>query len=226
MAKAPKHPATFVAQGITAVGRSKTYKRRGLFALKKKNKGKFPVHPKKAAAPAAATKGPRFYPAEDEPKLLSTHVVRKPTKLRSSITPGTVLILLAGRFKGKRVVFLGQLPSGLLLVTGPFKLNGVPVRRVNQAYVIACGTKVQLPKLDLAKFTDVYFKAPEVKKEKKGEKEFFDASQKKKELRTDYVANQKALDSQILPKLSAEMKGYLASRFSLKDGDRPHLMKF
>jgi len=220
--------ATVIASGLSAHGRSKTYKRRGLWNIKKKHGGKFPSTPKKqAVAAAASTKAPRFYPAEDAPKPLAHKAVRRPTKLRSSITPGTVLILLAGRFKGKRVVFLRQQESGLLLVTGPFKVNGVPVRRVNQAYVVATSTKITLPKLSLDKFTDSYFKAAEDKqKGKKGEDEFFKKEESKKELSAEYIADQKAVDAALLKALSPELKGYLGTRFTLRDGDRPHLMKF
>uniref|UniRef100_A0A7R9VTG2 60S ribosomal protein L6 n=1 Tax=Chlamydomonas euryale TaxID=1486919 RepID=A0A7R9VTG2_9CHLO len=200
--------------------------RRGLAGLKKKNGGKFPTHAKKAAPAPAATKAPRMYPADDVAKPLAVNTVRKPTKLRATITPGTVLILLAGRFKGKRCICLGQLPSGLLLVTGPFKLNGVPVRRVSQAYVIATCTKVSLPNVDITMFTDSYFKAAESKRAKKGEKDFFDEPKEKKALPAEYVANQKSLDAAIMPALSADLKGYLSTRFTLRDGDRPHLMKF
>lgn len=40
------------------------------------------------------------------------------------------------------------------------------------------------------------------------------------------MSNQKSLDAALLPALNAEMKSYLATNFTLKDGDRPHLMKF
>merc|ERR1712137_1388203 len=106
-----------------------------------------------------------FYPAEDVPVKVPSQrelASKGVAKLRKSITPGTVLILLAGRFRGRRVVFLKQLPSGLLLVTGPYQVNGIPLRRVNQAYVIATSTTVDTAKADVEKFGDAYFGKPKV----------------------------------------------------------------
>ena len=116
--------------------------------------------------------------------LIITLQVRKSIRAstpRSTLTPGTVLILLAGRFRGKRVILLKNLAQGVLLVTGPFKVNGVPLRRVNARYVIATSHKVNLAGLDQAKIDEVagdkYF-AREKSDKKKGEDEFFKQGEK------------------------------------------------
>merc|ERR1719191_1235412 len=113
----------------------------------------------------------RYYPAEDvKSKLRNNHNNSRQTKLRASITPGTVLILLAGHFKGKRVVFLKQMESGLLLVTGPYKVNGVPLRRVPQSYVIATQTSVDVSDVKVpAEVNDEFFKKPRQAKKKDDE---------------------------------------------------------
>lgn len=60
------------------------------------------------------------------------------------------------------------------LMTGPFKINGVPLRRVNQSYVIATSTKVDISGVNVEKFDDKYFAKEVTKKTKKGEREFFE----------------------------------------------------
>lgn len=215
-------------RGIGKFSRSKMYHKRGLWAIKEKHNGQFPQHAKATPEAPPAKKPTKFYPPDDVPKPLPNRRKPKPTVLRSSITPGTVLIMLAGRFKGKRVVFLKQLESGLCLVTGPFKLNGVPIRRVNQAYVIATSTKVDISGADVSKFTDKYF-AKEVTKKKKTEGEFFEAEKEDKKTLPDFKKeDQKVLDAQLVKNIEAVplLKDYLSARFSLKSGMKPHELVF
>ena len=46
------------------------------------------------------------------------------------------------------------------------------------------------------------------------------------ELSKEYIERQKTVDEALVKALSPELKGYLGARFTLKAGDRPHLMKF
>lgn len=89
-----------------------------------------------------------WYPAEDQKRQIRTKK-KNPTKLRKGIEAGSVLILTSGRYRGRRVVFLKQLESGLLLVSGPFKVNGVPLKRVNQVYTITTSAKVSTAGADV-----------------------------------------------------------------------------
>jgi len=170
-------------------------------------------------------------------KSLAPKVVNK-SALPANITPGTVLILVAGLHKGKRVVFLKQLASDLLLVTGPYKINGVPVRRVNKAFAIATSTKVELPAAAVeavAAVDDKFFA------DMKAEGKKVVAAAQKAAAKANTTADvatpvsskrvelQKKVDAALMPavtKAGKEFVSYLGAHFRLSKAQFPHAMKF
>ncbi|ODV80778.1 uncharacterized protein CANTADRAFT_20343 [Suhomyces tanzawaensis NRRL Y-17324] len=171
---------------------------------------------------------PKWYSSQDVPVPKQSRKVARPQKLRASLVPGTVLILLAGRFRGKRVVYLKNLEDNTLLVSGPFKVNGVPLRRVNARYVIATSTKVSVEGVDVSKFDVEYFAREKAPRFVRKTEEAFFKEEPKKEIKAERVADQKTVDAALLAQIKKTplLKQYLSASFSLKSGDKPHLLKF
>ena len=151
----------------------------------------------------------------------------KASHISAPLTPGQVVIILSGRFRGRRVVYLKKLESNLLLVTGPYKYNGVPLKRVNAAYVLPTNTKLNINAEIAKNVNDKFFDRVDIERTK--EEDFFEDKVKKKgRISEDKKKLQTEVDTEVKKAVDGVpmMKEYLRNRFALKNGDKPHLMKF
>lgn len=153
---------------------------------------------------------------------------------RKSIQPGNVVILLSGPSRGRRVVALKSLKSGNLLVTGPYAVNGVPLRRVNPAYVLATTTKVSLDGVN-ANVDDTFFKSHKkfTKNELKSAsdirlKQVEESKQQETKWRSELKGVQKTVDAKLIENIKKveHLKGYLGTRFTISNGTKPHELRF
>jgi len=238
--KGPRNP--LLAKGVRKFSRSAAYHNSGQWAVK----NKVVKAPAKSEAAKGKTKpfgkggketrvvkpkATRFYPTQNVQRPLYSRKNARPASVRASLKAGTVLIILTGRFRGKRVVLLKTLPSGLLLVTGPYKINGVPLRRVNPAFVIATSTHLNLTGVDVSKFNDEYFRRPANKEKKEKSAEAFlegKPAEAKKVIDPKKKTDQKAVDAPLLAavKKVPQLVEYLNAKFSLSKNQFPHEMKF
>ena len=127
-------------------------------------------------------------------------LMKKPNHNRlPSLTPGTVLVLHTRRHQGKRVVFLKDLPSGLLLFTGPFVLNRVPLSRASPKSVTATATKVDVSGLRIPEtLTDTSFKRRRQRKPESEGEEGLEMGVKRLRIAEQWKRDQRAVDSQVL----------------------------
>jgi len=207
--------------------------------------------PAKAAAAAPVKKAKTAKKARAKVAKSVKRADAKFSTLRKSIAPGVIAILLAGRFRGRRAVVLKQLPkNGPLVISGPLKYNGVPIRRVDSRYLIATSTKVDISSVDTSRITPETFKRAKQEKRVKSEGEFMgDKAKKAAEAKAkktttgkkggkkatkvsdERLALQKSVDAALIAAikkdpLGKEKAGYLRSVFTVKPGDMPHRAKW
>ena len=96
---------------------------------------------------------------------------------------------------------------------GPYSLNGVPLRRINQKYVIATSAKVSLNGVDVSSIDDALFAR------KKDEAEGIDPVRAAAQAAVDAALSANIKETEML-------SAYLQAKFTLGRHDRPHLLKF
>jgi len=169
------------------------------------------------------------------PKLVLRKRKTKSMKLKKNMSPGAVCIILSGTHKGKRVTFLKQMPSGTCLVTGPYKLNGCPVRRVPQHLMVTTSLKIDISNVKVpAHMDDKYFskkKAPKSAGKKNKDGDIFEEPKQKYELTEQRKTDQATVDSQVMAAISANKEkslicAYLNKPFELTGSMVPHKIKF
>ena len=118
--------------------------------------------------------------------------------------------------------------SGLLLITGPYQLNGVPLRRVHAKSVIKTETVVEIPQgFQIPEnINDSYFSQPKVKRKNIGE--ILEEKADSQKIEDERKKIQKDIDSNLLSSISVVpyLKDYLKQRFSLSKSQLPHKLLF
>merc|ERR1712176_1467064 len=233
--------------GVYRFGRSATYHKKAIYKFAKKKavakkvtKTHIFVEKKVGGAKNGGTRMVRVkklaadYPTKDAaaPGTSVNFFSKHKRTVRSSLSAGTVAILLAGVHKGKRVVVLKQLETGLLLVTGPFKLNGTPLRRVNQRFLLATATKIDVSGVKIPDtINDKYFARVKAEKSAKKDGDIFDAKKEGYKPSEQRKTDQTAIDTQVLAAIKSHKEGqalrqYLKATFALSKGQYPHKMSF
>ena len=176
----------------------------------------------------------KSYPTQERSRRRPSKKIAPVRRFKAGLEPGRVVIVLAGRHKGKRVVVLKTLPSGLLLITGPHVINGCPIRRMHQQYVIVTSTKLNLSGVKLPEnLNDDYFKPAVAEKKPKGkdggdvfspEKEKFKPNEQRKK---DQIAVDKLVVDVVKKNPDKKLLlSYLGSFFQLRNRVYPHQLKF
>ena len=118
-----------------------------------------------------------------------------------------------------------------MFIIGPFKCNGVPLRRLNPIYCIATSVKIDVADVKIPEnIDDAYFKVRKTftKKDKKNTEKIIEKKEEKQVISDARKADQKTVDEQLLKKISAVpmLKEYISTLFTIPKGKAVHTLKF
>merc|ERR1719251_475516 len=143
------------------------------------------------------------------------------TRLRKSMVPGRVGVVLIGRYTSKKVVFLKQLESGLLLCAC---MNNGSVRRFPQKWVLATSQQIDVSKVDTKSWDDSDFKTLKSSSGSDQNEEFFNKEEAKSAVPEEFKNKTQATMKGVEAACDKVMALYLKAKFNIPKDRAAHEM--
>ena len=118
------------------------------------------------------------------------------------------------------------------MISGPMKLNGCPMRRINQIYLLATENSIDVSAVKVPEtINDDYFRHARAEKVKKGDGDIFTTKKEEYKPSEQRKTDQADMDKQVLEAIkkhpeAASLKSYFKATFMLSKGQYPHKMAF
>lgn len=160
-----------------------------------------------------------LYTPDDIPAFVEKEMKKfeiKPESPRTDLVKGQIVVVLEGVFASKRVVYLKHLEGEEatdVLCAGPASVNGVPFFKINQRYLLATSTVLDI-KADASIDTNNVFKSMIDEYDEPADIEM---TEEEKKLNTKIEEAIKAVKY---------MKAYLADPFSIDTNKSFYSMKY
>ena len=99
---------------------------------------------------------------------------------------------------------------------------------MNAAYVLATSTKIDISKVNVSSITDKFFVRPEKQHTKTKEGKFIEEKKEKTAISSERKQAQSTVDGALKAVITATptLHHYLNAKFSLTNGQKPHLLSF
>nr|UXY86672.1 60S ribosomal protein L6B [Cryptomonas paramecium] len=93
----------------------------------------------------------------DKTKLSNFNRIKKNKIYETKDLSGSVAIISFGKLRGKKAIILRTTKCRMFVISGPFSLNGISIRRIKYNHLIPTQNRLNISSVDTKIFDDEYF---------------------------------------------------------------------
>ncbi|AEA38705.1 60S ribosomal protein L6B (nucleomorph) [Cryptomonas paramecium] len=145
----------------------------------------------------------------DKTKFSNFNRIKKEKIQKTENLTGSIVIISFGKLRGKKAIILRTTKCQMFVISGPFSLNGISIRRIKPGHIITTRNRLDVDSVNTRIFDDEYFIFLK-KSRKRGNQDL------KNRLKMAHALREIHIDRYLLNQISTNLflKAYLKAKYT------------